>query len=131
MPRPERDRREQTRFILPHAYTPVVVRRADDPRRTLEGHAYDLSERGVCFELDEAIEPGARIEVMVELPEPKVLGSTPSATFVRAIGEVKWTDDDDARGPVRMAAEFDAFPGALDRARLAASLASGRFTQAA
>lgn len=125
------DRRRQARFVLPAAYTPVVVRRADDPRRALDGHAYDVSEGGLCFELDEPIEPGAWIEVMVELPEPKTMGSSPSSAFVRAIGEVMWVDDDGARGPVRIAARFEAFPADFDRQRLAESLASGRFSRAA
>lgn len=131
LPRSNHDRRARERFALPAAYTPVVVRRADDPRRALDGHAYDVSEGGLCFELDEPIEPGAWVELMIELPEPKALGSNPSASFVRAIGEVMWMDDDGVRGPVRMAARFEAFPADFDRQRLAASLASGRFTRAA
>ena len=105
-------------------YTVVRVRPRGDKRYRWTGFAYDISNTGMRFELDEALEPGSHLEVRVMLP-----GSPPS-TF-RATGRViRMHDDPDEPGPVRMGMHFETFRLAADRKHLAGYL-SGRLSQAA
>lgn len=121
------NRRRFERFRLPTGYTPIVVRPLGGERGRLDGHAYDISEGGVRFELDRPVPAGTVVAMRIVLPAP----AAPSKA-VFAFGNVVWLNDDpDEPGPVRMAAVFTRFPHAEDRERLMGHLAAGRYARAA
>ena|SRR5678816_178525 len=124
------NRRRFDRFILTPGYTPVAVKLLADDTFSFEGHAYDISEAGLRFELDQPIEPGTPVAIEVTLP-----GGPRSLTDdnrVCAMGSVVWVDDDpDEPGPVRMAAAFTRFARTSDKERLLSQLGSGRLARAA
>lgn len=124
------NRRRFERFRLPPMYTPIAVRPLDEGEPDLDGHAYDISEGGVRFEVDHAIAPGTPIAMEITLPA--TLESLEPERRVQAFGSVVWTDEDpDEPGPVRMAAVFTRFAGLGDKARLLGQLSSGSFSRAA
>ncbi len=121
------NRRRFERFATSPMYTPLAVRLAVAGGRVHEGHAYDISEGGVRFELDDPIAPGTPIEITITLP-----GATPrrDRSFA-ATGQVVWSRrDPDEPGPTQMAAVFTRF-AAADRARLVERLAGRRGSRAA
>lgn len=124
------DRRRHQRFTLPTAYARILVRLLDSDEFEWEGHAYDLSEGGVRFELDRAIEPGTPIAMRIELPHTAVERSTERRSLY-AFANVVWMEDDDQPGPVRLAAVFTRFARADDAAALRHRLFSGRYAMAA
>ena len=126
------DRREHARFRVNPGYTPVEVRVHPGERFEFAGHIYDLSEGGVCFELDRPIEPGARVSLKIELPghlfdAGRDIGPG-RAVFVT--GNVVWCDLDEP-GASRMAVAVTRFDRAGDRERLIRSLTAGRYLRAA
>ncbi len=64
------NRRTHPRYRLVPMYTVVTARRTGDrsdlPRLT--GHIYDISAGGARIELDEPLEPGESIAVLLNLP---------------------------------------------------------------
>lgn len=110
-------------------YTPVGVRVMESASFHLEGHAYDISEGGVRFELDQAVPPGTRIAMQITLPEGGAVVGPGRSVFVFAT--VVWLEDEEEPGPVRMAAVFTHFARVGDRERLLRQFASGRFRLAA
>lgn len=126
------NRRKFDRFRLPPAYTPVSVRLSDSEQFTLAGHAYDISEGGIQFELDQPIAPGTAIAMQIELPRGLGAGESIDgpgrAVFV--LGNVVWIDDSEP-GPVRMALAVTRYAREGDQERLRARLASGRYSAAA
>jgi len=98
-------------------YTVVRVRPKGEKRYRWTGFAYDISNTGMRFELDEAVSPGANLEVRVMLP-----GSPPS-TFHATGRVIRLHDDPDDPGPVRMALHFETFRLAADRKHLAGYIA--------
>jgi len=121
------NRREFERFRTPPGYTPVSVRALDPETADLDGHVYDLSEGGIQFEIDRALEPGTPISI--ELKLPAAFG--PQSETLRATAAVIWTDNDEIDGPVRIAARFTGFARTDDRRRLVEGLVRRRFTRAA
>ena len=122
------NRRRFERFALAPMYTPVAVRLLADDTFEFEGHAYDIGEGGLRFELDRPIDPGTPVAIRVMLPGagPEELRS------VCVLANVIWVDEDaDEPGPVRMAAAFTKFARAADKWRLMGLLGSGRFARAA
>lgn len=126
MPSNSTERRRFERFSLVPGYTAVEVKAPGGGWRA--GHVYDLSERGVRFDLDEAIAPGTIVEVRLEMPRAALGPSL--ADDVAFTGEVVWCDADD---PVctRLGVEITAFANAEDRERLIRRLSAGRFQRAA
>ena len=127
-----KDRREFQRYVLPSMYTAIAVRPLDAERFRWEGHAYDIGEGGMRFEIDEPIEPGTEVAVRIELPgaaQLRVADRRPVYAFARVV----WIEQDDLEqpGPVRMACVFRTFVQPGDRERLLARLRSGRFSVAA
>lgn len=123
------NRRKHERFIVPPMYTPICVRLLDDSNTTLDGHAYDVSESGIQFELDDAIPPGTPVAVQIMLP-PGAEHGPGRSIFV--IANVVWlTADPDEPGPRRMAAVFSSFARLGDRERLIRHLVRSRFARAA
>lgn len=128
------DLRADPRYRANAPYTRVVVRpavltevkaptnseadagdRSGSPHGSHEGHAYDLSARGVRFELDEAVPNGTAIQFELELPGC----SAPVKGRGRVVRVFSQEDDP---GPRRMAAHIEEFASEHDRMRLAAHL---------
>ena len=119
------DARRHPRFSLQPMYTTVTVQRIVDMKvQTVEGHAYDVSERGIRLEMDEPLEVGERVAVCLTMGGEK--------TSVFGSGRVVWVnDEDDDPGPRRMAVELTRFLSGEDKARLLRSLGSGQLRRAA
>ena len=119
------NRRRFERFVLPVGYTTVTVQRNDaDDTRLLTGHAYDISEAGLRFELDEPLELGERVAASIMLPCER------EAVLVSAT--VVWLNDTlDDPGPRRMALHIDEFASMADRNRLVTYLSRGQLARAA
>lgn len=126
------NRRRFERFELPCMYTSVGVRTMDSDDFNREGHAYNVSEGGVQFELDYGIAPGTPIALRVDLP-PAVLasGDIGPGRSVYLMGNVVWLDDSDGPGPVRMAMAITRFARAGDRERLMRIFSAGKLRRAA
>lgn len=126
------DRRRHQRYVLPSMYTGVEVRSMDSDSFEWKGHAYDISEGGMRFELDHPIEPGTRIAVRIQLPGAEFLRLTERRP-VYAFANVVWIEEDDLDqgGPVRMSCVFSRFVMPGDQERLSRRLSSGRFSLAA
>jgi hypothetical protein len=111
------NRRRHPRLEVPPMYTAITIQAPDFGR--LEGHAYDVSEGGVQFELDQPLEPGTRVEITLELPNsfgyPQP--ANPREREVHAVGNIIWVDQSEP-GPVRLALAFTRFQGEDDQARL-------------
>ncbi|MCK4872192.1 MAG: PilZ domain-containing protein [Phycisphaerales bacterium] len=122
------NRRQYDRYLLPAGYTPVSVRRGDCDEYELHGHAYNISEGGVCFELDEPLEPGAQVGLMITLPGDAA-SDTRRAAF--ALANVIWVGDVDEPGPVQHAAAFTLFAREGDREALIGTVRARRYTMAA
>jgi hypothetical protein len=117
------------RYTLPATYTPVAVRMIDEGRFRWTGHAYDISEGGMRFELDRALQPGTVVVVRITLPGMGREAQDGGSVF--AFGNIVWLEDEDDPAPYRMAAVFTRFAQEGDRERLLSHLNSGRFAQAA
>ncbi len=127
------DRRAHPRFVVEPMYTPICVRPLDrdnyEPDAGWSGHAYDISEGGLRFELDRPIKPGTRVAMQITLPSMHADIGPGRSIFVFA--NVVWIDDEDEPGPARMAAVITDFVRAGDRERLLRQFASGRYRAAA
>lgn len=126
------DRREHARFRVNPGYTPVRVRVHPDETYTLDGHIYDISEGGVCFEIDRPVESGSRVSLQIELPghlfdTGRDIGPG-RAVFVT--GNVVWCDLDEP-GASRMAVAVTRYDRAGDRERLIRAMTAGRYLRAA
>jgi hypothetical protein len=124
------NRRRFERFTLPCAYTSVGVRLLDSERFEFEGHAYDISEGGIQFELDRAIEPGTPVALRVDLPTSMLPDDMGPGRSVFVMGNVVWADDSDV-GPARMALAVTRFARQGDRERLVKAFAARRLLRAA
>ena len=119
------DQRQYQRFTLAPMYSSVIARRVgSEDVKDLHGHAYDVSEAGVRFELDEVIDPGESITVDLTLPGRQ--------SSVSATGDVVWVNDEaDDPGPRRLAIQFTGFNSDEDRFRLLNYLGSAQVRRAA
>lgn len=124
------DRRRHVRFNLEPMYSRVVVRRIGASDLAIEGHAYDISSGGVRFELDEAIRPGERVLIRIDLPQTTTERSTERRS-IYAFANIVWLADDEPFGPCSMAAIFTEFARESDEAMLRSRLCSGRYSLAA
>ncbi len=123
------DRRQHVRYELPPMYTRLMLRPLDREDFIWDGHAYDVSEGGVRFELDEGVEPGTAVAIRLDLPA--ALGDHRGDLYsVFAYANVVWLEDDEP-GPVRMAAVFTGFEREGDQELLTKRLARGRYSLAA
>ena len=96
----------------------------------VEGHAYDISEGGIRFELDRPLPPGTRVAMQITLPSINRDDIGPGRSIL-VFANIVWLDEDDSVGPHRMAAVFTHFARAGDRDRLLRQFATGRFRAAA
>jgi c-di-GMP-binding flagellar brake protein YcgR len=124
------NRRRHERLDVPPMYTAIAVRPADARGYKMEGHAYDLSEGGVQFEVDEALAPGTPVAVRIELPNSVGLDTGDIEPPIVVFGNVVWLDDSEP-GPVRQAVAFTRFASEMDRARLVARLDRAKRTRRA
>lgn len=126
---PHINRRQHERFELRPMYTSLKARPMDRTTFRDEGHAYNISEGGVCFELDRAYEPGTMLALQVDLPSLAIDPGPGRAIYL--VGRVVWVDEDEAPGPVRMALSVHSFPRAGDRERLLAQFGARVLKRAA
>ncbi|MFG0306328.1 MAG: PilZ domain-containing protein [Phycisphaerales bacterium JB040] len=123
------DRRAFERFELQRGYCAVAAR---IDGRTLRGHAYDISEGGIQFELDHPIEAGTPVVLKIELP-PALLAASGDAHIGVPIvveGNVVWCDTEEP-GAARMALAVSRFVLESDRVRLLRVLSTSRVRRAA
>ncbi|MDX2148898.1 MAG: PilZ domain-containing protein [Planctomycetota bacterium] len=121
------ERRRFERFAVPTAYRAVALRPIDDEKYRFEGRVIDLSEGGVCFELDRAIEPGVAFGVQI-IPTTPVWDGVGPGRAIFAIGRVVWCAESESPGkvaaeeapPARLAIAFTNFATEADRARVRA-----------
>ncbi|HEX2839267.1 MAG TPA: PilZ domain-containing protein [Phycisphaerales bacterium] len=124
------NRRRFERFNLPCAYSGVAVRLKDAERFEHEGHAYDISEGGIQFELDRGIAAGTPVTMRVDLPDAMLAEDMGPGRSVFVEGNVVWLDDSDV-GPARMALAITRFAREGDRERLIRAFAARRVSRAA
>lgn len=126
------DRRGHARFRVNPGYTPVEVRVHPEERFGLSGHIYDISEGGVCFELDFAVPAGAVVSLKIDLPTHLLESGADigPGRAVFATGNVVWCDTDEP-GPARMAVAITRYDRAGDRERLIRAMTAGRYLRAA
>ncbi len=102
------DHRQFPRKAVPVGYTEVKIRRSGRGEYDMVGHAYDISANGVRLELDQPLEPGEEVDVVISLP-----GQFHREVYARGI-LVRYLDPDDV-GPVRMALNFTEMAHPEDR----------------
>jgi hypothetical protein len=126
------NRRQFERFRVTPSYTAIALRLLDEPAFSQFGHTYDLSEGGVQFEVDRALEPGTQVALRIDLPEAllSAAGDIGPGRAVFVFGNIVWMDDSEP-GPVRMAVAFTRFARAGDRERLTRTFSSGVLRRAA
>ena len=129
MPSNTLNRRQHERFRVNPGYTGVSIRRhPDEAEFSLQGHVYDISEGGVCFEMDQAIEPGSTVSMRIDLPmNIKDIGPGRSIFLT---GNIVWCDADEL-GAVRMALAITRFDRAGDKGRMMRALTSSGYQRAA
>ena len=126
---PRVNRRSHERFMLEAAYASTAVRlHPDEETFTLEGHIYDISEGGLCFELDRPIEPGSTVSMRIDLPSN--CGDTGPGRAVFVTGNIVWCDADEP-GASKMALAITRFDREGDKGRMIKSLTSNRYHRAA
>jgi len=107
--KPDTDQRQDARLKIPPMYTTIQVRPVGNETYCWMGHIYDVSAKGLRFELDAAVEPGTRVDVRATLPDVN------STTVCFSGRIVRCHDDPDEIGPVRMGMVVDSFQEATDR----------------
>lgn len=123
------NRRQHERFSVAPMYSSIAVRPIDQASYTEEGHAYDISETGVCFDLDRGYAPGTELAMRIDLSEMHERDQAPNIIFV--VGKVVWADDDEVNGPVRMALSVNKYPREGDREKLVERFGAGKLRRAA
>jgi len=111
-------------------YAPLSVRMLDSEQFNLDGHAYDISEGGIRFELDRPIAPGTQVAMQITLPTSGASDIGPGRS-VFVFANVVWMEDEDEPGPCRMAAVFCYFARVGDQERLHKQFKSGQYRIAA
>lgn len=122
------NRRQHERFVLQPMYSRVTMRRLDGESFEYEGHAYDISEAGLLFEMDRGVEPGTTVVLRIDLPYT----GEAEPGHIEVFSRIVRVDEEDAEfGPVRMAASFVRFTHFGDKQRLIAHFCTGRYARAA
>lgn len=112
------DRRRHERFATAPMYTTISARTYDESGFSRHGHAYDISEGGVRFELDQPIEPGTSVDVQIRLPTASIDRSRETHNRpIYAMGTVVWCETGEP-GPAKLAVAFSCFAHDSDRERL-------------
>ncbi len=122
------NRRQHERFALPPMYSRITMRLLDGEGFEFEGHAYDISEAGLCFEVDKPVEPNTTVVLRIDLP----MTSAGEPGYIEVFSRIIRVDEDDSEyGPIRMAASFQRFARFGDKQRLIAHFCTGRYARAA
>lgn len=124
------NRRRFERFAVSPMYTDVKVCSLELVLPTYEGHAYDVSEGGVQFELDSMLPTGTPVAMELTFPGSAFDEIDPRANTVVVVGNIVWADGSEP-GPVRMAVAITRFARETDRERLLKNLSKGRISRAA
>jgi len=125
------ERRRHERFATAPMYTTISVRTHEENGFSRHGHAYDISEGGVRFELDVPIDPGTPVAVQLALPAAAIAaGDTGPGRAVFALGNVVWCDISEP-GPAIMAVAFTRFARDGDRERLLKPFKTGALRRVA
>ena len=128
------ERRRYERFELVPGYTAVAVRRRGESGPWHLGHAYDVYEGGVRFELDHAFEPGSIVEMKIDLPRSSVHegfdADAEDGISVGLTARVIWCEQDGSCD-ARLGVEVAQYADQSDRSRLIRHLTGGRFRRAA
>jgi len=103
MAEPHPEKRATRRFAL---RLPVSVTYTDNGRREKSAQTRDVSARGICFYLDEAISTGSPIEFTLTLP-PEI--TLTEAIRVRCRGKVVRVDGSGSIGKMAVAAVIDEY----------------------
>lgn len=123
------NRRQFERFTVQPEYTSAAVRvHPDQTQFGLEGHITDISEGGICFDIDEPIEPGQTISMRIDIPEHA--GDIGPGRAVFVTGNVVWCEIDYA-GAAQAAMAITRFDRAGDKQRMIKALMTPRFKRAA
>jgi len=123
------NRREYERFTMNPGYTSTAVRvHPDETVFSSEGHIYDVSEGGICFELDIPIDPGATISMRVDLPSTS--GDTGPGRAVFVTGNVVWCNIDEP-GAAKMAMVITRYDREGDKQRMIRALTGSGYQRAA
>ena len=126
---PQINRRAHERFVLQPGYTGVAVRiHPDETEFNLDGHAYDISEAGICFELDRPIDAGYTVSLRLDLPLNA--GDTGPGRSVFVTGNIVWCEYE-GPGASRMAMAITRYDREGDKARMMRALTSKRYLRAA
>jgi len=103
MAEPHPEKRSTRRFAL---RLPVAVTCAEDGQREKAAQTRDVSARGICFYVDEAISTGSPIEFTLTLP-PEI--TLTEAIRVRCKGKVVRVDGMGSGGKMAVAAVIDEY----------------------
>lgn len=123
------NRRQFERFMLEPGYTRAEVRvQPDEGVFSREGHICDISEGGICFELDEPLEPGSTVSMKIDLPLNANDHGPGRAIFVT--GNIVWCDLEEP-GASRMALAITRFDRTGDKQRMIRVLTRKRYLRAA
>lgn len=126
---PRVNRRIHERFMLQPGYTSAAVRQHPDEQSfSLEGHVYDISEGGICFELDRPLEPGSTVSMMIDLPSN--CNDTGPGRAVFVTGNIVWCEVEEP-GASKMALAITRYDRAGDKGRMIKALTSKRYLRAA
>lgn len=122
---PDAESRQNIRLKLSAMYTVIRVRPHGTRRYCWSGHVYDIRETGLRFEVDSTLALGTLVDVQVTLPGP-------GSTTVKLSGRiVRYHDDPEDRGPVRMGMAVDSFATRSDFRRWLDYLRGGQLRKAA
>ena len=114
------NRRQHERFSVNPGYTSTGIRvHPDETSFQLEGHIYDISEGGICFELDIPLEPGCTISMRIDLPTN--VGDTGPGRAVFVTGNVVWCSIDEP-GAAKMAMVITRYDREGDKQRMIRAL---------
>ncbi len=123
------NRRQFERFAVNPGYTSTAVRvHPDQSTFETQGHIFDISEGGICFELDMPIEPGSTISMQIDIPS--TVGDTGPGRAVFVTGNVVWCDIEEP-GPAKMAMAITRYDRAGDKRRMIHALGNTGYRRAA
>tara|TARA_R110002073_G_scaffold1715_3_gene12280 strand:+ start:40812 stop:41201 length:390 start_codon:yes stop_codon:yes gene_type:complete len=129
MSNPQINRRQFERFAVNPGYTGAGVRlHPDETTFDRDGHVYDISEGGICFELDDPIEPGNTISMRIDIPSN--VGDTGPGRAVFVTGNVIWCDTEEP-GAAKMAMVITRFDREGDKQRMIRALSETGYQRAA
>ncbi|MDF1809926.1 MAG: PilZ domain-containing protein [Phycisphaerales bacterium] len=123
------NRREHERFSVNPGYTSAGIRlHPDETTFQSEGHIYDISEGGICFELDIPVEPGSTVSMRVDLPTN--VGDQGPGRAVFVTGNIIWCDIEEP-GAAKMALAITRYDRQGDRQRMIRAFSNNGYQRAA